>query len=159
MKYALLRLMLLSSAVFLNASSLLAESPRITPPATLAAWIDTVNARIARTLSASPDADGTATARFRLSAGGAPEDIRVTAPTPALDRALRTEFAHLRDLPPLPPGVDPRNPIEMRVMIYGGDDDAVYAARRQAMLNSAARENSQLAARLAGGPVVRPATP
>jgi hypothetical protein len=123
-------LILVASAALVHASPLLAEvSPSDAPPASIAAWVGTVNAQLEEATARTRGTTGSATAIFRRASNGRPTDIKIIAATPAMEHAARGTLARLGQLPPLPSGVGPDQRIKLQLLFDDGSD--VYAFEKK----------------------------
>jgi hypothetical protein len=142
----LTRLLPLASAAFLYVSPLLAAEPdSAATTQTLAAWVQTVNARADRAMVAAPGADGLVIATFRRAEDGRVTDIRISGASLELREAARRTLSRIGRLPPLPQGVDPHQRVRAELLFGAGMDPETYRMKRRIMLAAADVENRRVA--------------
>jgi TonB family protein len=148
MRAFLIRLSLFASTAFLNLSPLLATKPGgHEPPASVAAWVQAVNAQVANAVTAPDGVFGRAVVSFRRGDDGRPADVVVVDASPALARAALATLRRLDRLPPMPTGIDRRQMIRMQLLFDEGSDPTSFQAQRGAMLAAADIANARIAAR------------
>lgn len=138
-------LMLLAPAALLFASPLLADVPQGgAPPASIAAWVETVNAQLEDAIARTRGGTGPATAIFRRASDGRATDVEIVAANPAMRDAARATLARLGQLPALPQGVDPGQRIKLQLLFDEGPDTYAFDKKVDALLAKADAANARL---------------
>ena len=141
-------LILLAPAALLFASPLRAEVAEDgAPPASIAAWVETVNERLEDAIAKTRGVTGSATAIFRRASDGRATDVEIVAASPAMEQATRATLARLGQLPALPQGVAPDQRIKLQLLFEEGLDSYSFEKKVHALLAKADAEN----ARFSGG--------
>jgi hypothetical protein len=139
------RLTLLAAALTPMSPPLMAQAPQSdAPPATVQAWVNSVNARINAVMTNRTGLNGTVQARFRRGEDGRATDIRLHRATPAMARAARLTLQRVGALPPLPQGIDRRQPIKLQLLFGAGYDTKAFEHQRREMLAMADTANGRI---------------
>ncbi len=115
----------------------------------VAAWSNTVEARIARAIRPPvDDRTGQVTVTFRRGADGNAERVEATGGSASLRRAALLTAGRLHGLPPLPAGLAADTPVVMQLLFGEAGGETAFIGDQTAMRRHAARRNAQLAQRL-----------
>lgn len=137
-------------AGLIAASAALAGTPAYAAPDTVSNWVKTVNKKLDRTVVFPANGrSGTARATFQRTEGGRAVLVSVRSSDRAVERAARQTVAQLRNLPPMPAGLEGRE-ITLQMLIGDPNNPRAFYKQRETMLASAENSNQRLAARVAG---------
>jgi TonB family protein len=134
-------LLIVSTAFFHVSPVLAADRIEDARPDSVAEWVRQVNLKLYRSMAVGEDVQGLVVVTFRRGADGRPAAVQVHDAPLSLDQAARETLRRAHRLPPLPFGVNPDQPIRVRLLFAGDENRAVYVAKRRALFASADAAN------------------
>jgi hypothetical protein len=152
------RLVLFATSAFAYVAPLLSEPSRHNVTSTsVGRWVKAVNAQLDAAIVEPAGGSGYAVVTFRRNVDGRAAVIQISATSEPLRRATADTMQRLHRLPPMPPGIDPQQPIRAQ-LLFADEDSGSYQQNRNRMLVGARAMNQRFAKDIAPAAVELAAT-